>query len=130
MQYVILDEARRKNCMDYIKSLPLKPLIGVAVKEFKLNRSNAQNNTFHWWCEIIGKETGHGQEYIKDTLKLKVLGTERRIINGVELTEIKSSSKLDVHEFSNLLAATEVLAHSLNITLPYPDEYKLARSQP
>ena len=127
--FFILDKQRKFNCIEYIKLLPETPIMGVRIDEFKLNRTKAQNSTFHWWCDIIGKETGSGMEYIKDSLKLRVLGTCNREVDGVILTEIRSSAKLEKHEFCKLMEATEVLAHSLKIVLPYPDDFKLAMAR-
>lgn len=126
MRYLLTGEARKLDCIEHIKKIQTYPLIEVTIKEHKKNRSRAQNDTFHWWCDIIAKDIGTTQEYIKDSLKLKVLGTERRTVDGVELTEIRSSAKLEKAEFCRLMNATELLAHELNITLPYPDDYKIA----
>ena len=125
MNFLLRDNNRKFSCIEYIKLLPPAPLMSVSIKEYKHNRTNSQNATFHMWCDIIGKDTGSGMEYIKDSLKLRVLGTEKRIVDGVELTEIRSSAKLDKAEFCKLMEATQLLAHQLNIILPYPDDYRM-----
>lgn len=125
MLYLLRDNNRKFACIEHIKTIPAAPLMSVQIKEYKHNRTSSQNNTFHMWCDIIGKDTGSGMEYIKDSLKLKVLGTESRVVDGVTLTEIRSSSKLDKAEFCKLMNATEMLAHQLNIILPYPDDFRM-----
>ena len=126
MLFLIKDNKRKENCIEFIHAIPVIPLSSVEIKEYKKNRTLAQNRTFHGWCDVIAKETGNNLEYIKDSLKLKVLGIEKRIVDGVELTEIRSTARLDVSEFRKLLEATQVLALSLDIKLMIPDDYAYA----
>lgn len=124
------DEERRHRAVEFLRMLKLNRDIQVDIKEYKRDRSLAQNRLMWSWYGVIGKDLGYDPEDLHEEMKARVLGVERRMVQGpegsIELVIPKSTSKLKVNEMSRFLEAIEVLASSLGITLPHPDIYDVA----
>lgn len=120
----------------HIKSLPLHKRMLVDIKEYRKNRTNSQNRLMWKWYGIIGDHVGMKPEEIHECMKARVLGVEEYTLprfflgkdQGVprKLLRPKSSTALNTKEMSEFMNAIEVLARSLDIVLPYPDDYNYA----
>jgi redox-sensitive bicupin YhaK (pirin superfamily) len=127
MPFFIIDsKERRAACVEYIRHLKGTPIQCVFVKEYKRNRSESQNRLYHMWLNLIAKETGAEPEHLHEEMKVRVLGWEVRTILGEEVRLPKSTTKLTVQDFTQLLHAVDVLARSLDIVLPHPDDMQYA----
>lgn len=133
--FILIDETRRQNCMAYLAGLHLAPKTHcVEIKEYRKNRSNAQNRTYWMWLNAIAPESGYSAEDLHEVFKQRFLGLEERVVsftrNGKVVREImcrpKSTAWLTVAEFSDYLRRVEGLAQDMGFVLPYPDDFKYA----
>lgn len=125
------DEDRRNRAVEFLRMLKLGRDMQVEIREYRRDRSLAQNRLMWMWHTIIGKELGYDPEEIHDMVKVRVLGVERKSVQSdhgemVELIVPKSTAKLKVAEMTKFLEAVELLASSLGIVLPHPDIYDVA----
>lgn len=123
--YFILDNDKRKqNAIEYISSLKADEKYGVEVKLHKKNRSLAQNRTMWLWLDLIADYMGESANDLHDLFKVRFLGYEDVTIAGEEVRRIKSTTGLKPSEFSKYMSQIELVARELNIILPYPDDFK------
>ena len=114
------DEQRRQTAIEFLRMIKLNRDIRVEIKEYKKNRSTAQNRLLWAWYDVIAKDTGYEPEDLHEEMKVRVLGVERKVVRGIELIVPKSSTKLSVQEMTQFLHSVEALAAELGIALPYP----------
>ena len=126
MKYILIDEQRRNNAIEYIKSLDIKKPIEILIKPYKKNRSLSQNSTYHMWLADIAPEFGYKPEELHETLKVRFLGVKEYMVDGVKLIKPKSTTELSTKEMAEYMSMVEMLAHSHNIRLRIPDDYNLA----
>ena len=126
MRFILIDDQRRFNAIEYIKQHNINKPLQVDIKPYKKNRSNSQNNLYHMWKKIIADETGETEEELHKKLKVRFIGVVESECEGVTLTEPISTTTLDTVAFSQFLNKIEGLGHFLNINLPIPDDYKFA----
>ena len=126
MKYILIDEQRRNNAIEYIKKIDIKKPIEVLIRKYKKNRSLAQNNTYWMWIADIAPELGYTDNELHELFKVQFLGVEKRIVYNIELVIPKSTTDLEPPEMALFLNKIEMLAHSLNIKLRRPDDYNIA----
>ncbi|MGL6351941.1 MAG: recombination protein NinB [Aeromonas sp.] len=126
MHFIITSRERRAEAANYVSRLPGTPTMIVEIKPYKKSRSQAQNRLMWMWYGIIAKEVGCEPEDLHEQMKVRVLGVEHRVINGQALSMPKSSTGLTTDEMTKFLEAIEVLAASLSISLPKPQDYSYA----
>lgn len=124
MRYLLIDGRRRSNAIQYIMDLDLSQLYEVSVQLFKDSRSKAQNRLYWVFVPYLADHCGYTNNQMHRTLKVKFIGVDREVVDGIEIVEPKSSKKLKVKEFANYLREIEALALDYGITLPHPDDYK------
>lgn len=61
------------NLAEYLKGLPLDPLVEVVVKPHKLDRSLAANSLYWLWATVLAGEQGLTKEEIHEDLKKRLL---------------------------------------------------------
>jgi len=99
----------------------------ISIEDNKLTRSQHQNNLYWSWVRIFGKELGYTVEETHLLLKDKFLGRHEFTSRaGTEVSQIKSTRKLKVGEFSEFLDHIDRLAAEYGITLPRGEEYNIA----
>lgn len=137
MLYLLIDEQRRQNCMAEISGLDLKRIKSVEIKEYRKNRSDAQNRTMWMWLHAIEAHLDTPDitaEDLHETFKQRFLGLEEKKVtfayNGMVVRELmvrpKSTKTLTVQEMTLYLRKIEHLAAEMSIALPYPDDFKYA----
>lgn len=126
MKYILIDEQRRNNAIEYIKQIDIKKPIEVLIRKHKKNRSLAQNSTYWMWIADIAPELGYTDNELHELFKVQFLGVEKRVVYNIELVIPKSTTDLEPSEMALFLTKIEMLAHSLNIRLRRPDDYNLA----
>lgn len=137
--FLLIDEQRRQNCIAEISRLDLSRVKSVEIKNYRKNRSTSQNRTYWMWLNTMSDVLGYSSDDLHEVFKQKFLGLEEYVVNvrregkagkAVVLREImcrpKSTVKLSVGEFSEYLNKVEELAKEMNITLPYPDDFRYA----
>jgi len=124
--YIIIDQERKSNCLEYIKSLPHDGTICVEVKEYIKNRTTAQNRTMWMWYNDITSGTGTTPESLHREMKIRHLGVTKEIISGNLIIEPKSTKRLGVQKMTEFLEAVQALAVQLDIKIRIPDDYGYA----
>lgn len=128
MLYIIDSKQRRTDAAQAVANLRSHPVMQVEIKEYRKNRSTSQNRLYWMWLNIMAKDTvgDNGADELHEQLKVKFLGVEHKIINGIACIIPKSTSSLTVGEFTEYLHKVEQLALELDIALPIPDDYGTA----
>lgn len=99
----------------------------VVIKEYKINRSTAQNNLLHMWIGIVAQELGYTRDAMKTILVEKFLGYEEVTTKSNKVIKtLRSTSKLKVDEFTEFLAEIDMFMAEWSITLPHPEDYHIA----
>lgn len=118
--YVLKDHFIIERCIDEIKRSLGKT---VTIKETK--RTNPQNALYWKILTIIADEIGYTPEDMHTEIKVKFLGTTKRLVAGVELIEPMSTTTLSTKQFGELIDKVYALGHKLNIIIPSPDYWGL-----
>lgn len=126
MKFIIRDEERRYNALNYIKGHSLQSPLEVSVRPYKKNRSRSQNNVMWMWYDIMSHDTGMSIEELHETFKVKFLGVEEKEVEGELLRYPKSSTNLTTIQMAEFLIKIEMTARELNIVLLHPDDYHYA----
>ena len=124
------DEERRSKAVEFLRMIRLNRDIQVEVKEYKRDRSLAQNRLLWTFYNVICKDIGYEPEELHSEMKARVLGCDEKEVEVLddatgELRKVKcliprSTTRLKVAEMTRFLEAVEVLAASLGIALPHP----------
>ena len=125
MQFFILKSPEiRNNAINFINALNIDHReYSVEVKQYRKNRSNAQNRLLWSWIGIISDETGYTPDELHEYLKTRLLGVEEKTIMGHDIFIPKSTTKLTALEFTQYLEKIEMLAMEMGINLPHPSDY-------
>lgn len=124
--FILADENRRESVLNFLRIISLKKPVSVEIKEYKKNRSNAQNRTYWMWLKVLSVHTGYDDDELHETLKIRLLGTDSKMILGENMTLPKSTTKLNMKEFADYLGKIEMMAETLCVKLPHPDDYRFA----
>lgn len=126
MRYILKSDDIKNNCIKQILDLPGEPVMSVTIEPYKKKRSTDSNSLYWLWVNIISKDTGYTPNELHDMLRSKFLPIVERTIKikgkQIELTELTSTTSLNSKEFKDYMVEVEMLAISLNIKLPYPEE--------
>ena len=126
MRFILIDDQRRLNAIEYIKQQNINKPLQVDIKPYKKNRSNSQNNTMWMWYEDLADHFGYTPEELHEELKVKFLGVEEKTIGGELIRQPKSTTGLSTKEMADFLNKIEILARNQGVALEYPDDYKFA----
>lgn len=106
-----LEHARR-----YLGELDLSKQWDIEVKEFKSNRSVAQNKRYWRLINELGSYLGYEPEEMHQMMKYKYLSYKQEML-GDEMVVIPSTSDLTIKEFIEYCNNVERFAISLGFTL-------------
>lgn len=126
MQYILIDNLRRNNAIEYIQLLDITKLYEIIVRPYKKNRSVAQNRLMWDWVEVMADYCGYTKEAMHKELKVKFLGVTEEMIAGELIREPKSTTELNTKEFTDYLREIEILAGEYGVVLPRPDDMAYA----
>ncbi len=124
MRFILLDEQRRQNAIDFIKSLDLRSPVEVLINVAKRKRTNIQNNLYWLWCTHISEVTGYTEEELHEIFKAEFIGYDVFYYQGIPCLKPKSTTKLSTKGMTSYLERVDFVAKWLGVTLPYPDEIK------
>lgn len=127
MHYYLIDETRRQNAINYLKSLDLKNPVEVLINIAKRKRSNPQNRLMWDWYGHIAEHTGYNEEELHEIFKAEFLGYDIFYFQGMPFIKPKSTTKLTVKGMSGFLARVDFIAQWLGVILPYPDDFTASR---
>ncbi len=89
--------------------------VNIIIKQFKNNRSLAQNSLYWLYMGLISRETGETPERLHKFFKSEFLPIIQYQIFGKVRADLASSSNLDVNEFTEYLNKIE---HLTEIQIP------------
>lgn len=124
MRFSLIDEQRRSNAIEFIKSLDLKNPIEVLINIGKRKRSNPQNNTMWMWYTYLADYTGYTVEELHEIFKAEFIGYDVFYWQGIPCIKPKSTTKLTVKGMMGFLNKIDSIARFLEVKLPYPDDYR------
>jgi hypothetical protein len=130
--FIIKTEQDKIRAIDFIRQMALHPVQYIDIDDYKKHRTTSQNRYFHKCVKVIADHTGYTLEEVKDKIVLSVWEPTVRTVTVVKngkreektLIERKSTASLDTKEFSDLVNAVMIVAHTLQIVLPEPDDFK------
>lgn len=118
--FILTNEIVREHCIQAIKSLPYG--YEVVIRKKAKQRTTRQNRFYFGpVLECFSNWMGDTKDNLHKLFKVKFLGVEKTIVDGVELVEPKSSADLTVEEFGLFLDKVSATALTLGITLPTPE---------
>lgn len=126
MFFILQDDIRLGNCIEYLKRLDLRRKHGVEIKQYRKNRSMAQHRLYWMWVNTIADAYGFQPDELHDHLKVRFLGVKEVTVFGKTILIPKSTTTLSTAEFTEYLNKVEALARELKVILPYPDDLSYA----
>lgn len=121
--FILIDEQRRQNAVNFIQSLGLKRTYSVEIKEYRKNRSNAQNRLYWSWLHIIADTTDNDANDLHEMFKGRLLGVTEKMVLGRMAIIPRSTATLNTKQFTEYLEAIELVANQMELRLPHPDDY-------
>lgn len=147
MKTVIRTEADRNRAVEIVSRLNLDKPQEIEVREWKKNRSVAQNSLLWKWLTVIAAELGESKDEVHERYKEKLLVPILRrddpdfaamivSVNAVhasgmkdeamalkrEIVRLTSTTQMNVHQFTEYLNDIELDARNLGIILPHPED--------
>jgi len=99
-----------------------KPLL-VEVKQYRKNRTVAQNKLYRRWLGEISKYTGDTPDGLHEHFKNEYIDTEYTQALGKTTPKTKTTTDLNTKEFSEYLGKIEHFSiHFLNCPLSHPED--------
>lgn len=126
MRFILIDEKRRENALEYLKWINISKPVEVTIKEYIKNRSNSQNNLYHLWKKPLAEHFGYTEEELHEVLKVRFLGIEEKTVAGQKLVQPISTTSLTTKQMAEYLTKIEILAKANDIVLKMPDDLKYA----
>lgn len=147
MKTVIRTESDRNRAVEIVSRLNLDKPQEVEIREWKKNRSVAQNSLLWKWLTVIAAEFGESKDEVHERYKEKLLVPILRrddsdfaamigSVNAVhasgmkaeamalkkEIVRLTSTTQMNVHQFTEYLNDIELDARNLGIILPHPED--------
>ncbi|HRI77264.1 MAG TPA: recombination protein NinB [Alphaproteobacteria bacterium] len=126
MFFILQDEMRRGNCLEYIRRIDLRRAHSVEIKQHRKNRSVAQNRLYWMWVNTLAETLGYEPDELHDHLKVRFIGVKEVTVFGKAVSIPKSTTSLSTAAFTEYLNKVEALARELKVILPYPDDLSYA----
>lgn len=101
----------------------------IEIKPFKMTRSDAQNDLYWAWLTVARDEgeTGYTKDELHRFMRSKFLGYEETKYKNEVVSELRSTRKLKVKEFSEYIDEVDRFFAEYGIILPRDDTYYLAQ---
>lgn len=121
--YVLMTPDVQNMVVDYIDSLPAKPLMKVTIEPFKSGPTYSQRGLLHKWIGIIADHTGHSPAETKEILKDMFLVKVERELAGQKRMVSPSTEDLSTGDYSQLMDQIQAFASTeLGLFLPSIDD--------
>lgn len=122
MRFRIRNNQAVENCIKAIQELKFEDDMQVEIKPYVAKRSIDANNLYWMWIDVISKYTGYAKNEMHDVMRAKFLKINFRVVDGIKLTELTSTTSLNTKDFNNYMHDIEAFAVENDIKLPYPEE--------
>ena len=120
---IIRDEYTRNIALKKIKQLDLKKEMVMTLKQYAHKRSEAQNALYWKWVGIIADHLGYTKKELHIIVADMFLEPDIVEYKGKRVEAIRSTTKLNVHEFTEYLKQIEIWAGvEFSIVLPRPED--------
>ena len=106
---------------DFFRENPKAQVATVSITEGKPKRSSAQNRLYwHWVGTYLAKEIGYSKDEMSLLLRSKFLKKQELVTQeGETISQIPSTTELNVEEFVDFLWEIHMFAAEFGITLPH-----------
>ena len=147
MKTVIRTAEDRNRAVEIVSRLNLDKPQEVEIREWKKNRSAAQNSLLWKWLTVIAAELGESKDEVHERYKEKLLVPILRrddpdfaamigSVNAVhakgmkseaialkrEIVRLTSTTQMNVQQFTEYLNDIELDARNIGIILPHPED--------
>ncbi len=120
MKFILKNDQIIANCIMHIHAS-----MGKTVTIAETKRSNPQNALYWMLLGILAPAIGHKSEDLHEILKVRFIGVEKKIIDGVQIIQPISTTTLNKKQFTEYIDRVYALGHELNVNLPTPDHWGL-----
>ena len=120
---IIRNDYTKQIAIDKIKALDLSKEMVFTLAPYKAKRSLSQNSLYWMWVGIMAKDIGESSNDFHALMAHKFLAPEVKEVMGERVEIVKSTTKLNVHEFTEYLNQIEMFSSGfLGIVLPRPED--------
>ena len=95
-------------------------VIELTVKKYRRKRSLDQNNLYWLWLGVIGDDLGYTADELHTSFRAMFLTDKTK-----KIPLVRSTTALDVKDFSIYLGKVERQASELGIILPQPEDWRI-----
>ena len=122
-KFKVLNREDILKVINYLRIVNIEKPLEISIKQYKPNRSAAQNRIYWRWIQIISDDLGYTKDELHAVLAVKFLGVVDISCMGESITQPVSTTSLKVKEMADYLTRIEVFAASeLGIVLPNKDD--------
>ena len=115
---------------DFYRENPKADVATISIIEGKPKRSVSQNRLYWRYIDILAKEVGYSKDEMSLLLRNKFLQKAELVTKeGEVISQIPSTTELNVLEFVDYLWEIDMFAAEFGITLPRTGDFKIAMMQ-
>ncbi len=115
---------------DFYRENPKADVATISIIEGKPKRSVSQNRLYWRYIDILAKEVGYSKDEMSLLLRNKFLQKAELVTKeGEVISQIPSTTELNVLEFVDYLWEIDMFANDFGITLPRTGDFKIAMMQ-
>ena len=115
---------------DFFRDNPSVDVATISIIEGKPKRSVSQNRLYWRYIDILAKEVGYSKDEMSLLLRNKFLQKAELVTKeGEVISQIPSTTELNVLEFVDYLWEIDMFANDFGITLPRTGDFKIAMMQ-
>jgi hypothetical protein len=122
MKTFILTGRNNEVIRNYLKQIPYDGTYKMEIKKVQSKRSLAQNDLYWMWLTIMGDEFGNTKDEMHDIMRFKLLNPVVTEAMGEVVSQLPSTTKMKVKEFTQYLQAIERFASEMGVILPHPED--------
>lgn len=121
--YYLINDTVKQNAIAAIRDLlacePAQWIVDI--RPYKKNKTHAQRAYFHKIIQLVSEATGYDKEELKLKIKYRVLPLVTVEVDGKMYQTPISSEKATREQYSELIEAAKMLAHSAEVSIPQPE---------
>lgn len=120
--FIINSKAARKNAADAVMRIKGDDNLEVIIQPHEDDQTAEQRKFWHVLVKIFADEIGDSPESLKMDIKRETFGVDVVVskVTGRENEIVKSSTKANKNEYSQLIETTYRLAAEFGVVLPNP----------
>lgn len=121
VKFTLSTHEARDNAVSYILEQECNGKREVIIRDTESDRTQAQNNLYQWWTQIIAADLGYSHKALKDLMIREFLPS--KIITDFHGRDVEiwpDTTKLTKRNFSTYLNMIDMWAAEQGIVLPKP----------